>query len=453
MAGMTLVIDPDGTSLTLQDPANGWRLTGFDAPAPELDTQWASSADTEGERRAGWRFTNRTITAKVLISKSSNALLEAAENLLGQAVGKLQRDGGELELGYPSGETITFDVLQANLARTYDPGHVGVRLAEYTLTFVCLPLGLGAEVTLSDHAETTLPVLIFTEADIPGDVPARVRLVVDEDATAEQNTVLWGFQGRHYDAASTAALFYQAEALTGTTAVGPAGASGSGSNTIYEASLATGDPSSIATLSGATHVGSFRALVRVQAPVTNTGTVSVQASMFERLGVGVVRDPVEIDPGYEGTWRIVDLGQLTMTEPTNGSQSVQITIGASSTVAGDDIYLDWLILLPVDDGWGEVRGNSAGGAMPADGQVEFTSTGVSINRISVWDDRPTYEGDYPLAPPSGPESRTLRVLVKGSRGRIVGDPELSAGDGADGGTDDISAQLFVTPRYLVLPAA
>lgn len=54
-------------------------------------------------------------------------------------------------------------------------------------------------------------------------------------------------------------------------------------------------------------------------------------------------------------------------------------------------------------------------------------------------------GRYLKIPPAGPEGRSTRLVVKGFRN----DPYTSP----DGGIDDISAQLYVTPRGLVVPEA
>ncbi len=59
---------------------------------------------------------------------------------------------------------------------------------------------------------------------------------------------------------------------------------------------------------------------------------------------------------------------------------------------------------------------------------------------SVWGPVGKAEGQYLLVPPSGQEGRSTEFLVKLSRGgpTPAGDPAM----------DDLSAQLFVTPRYL-----
>ena len=61
---------------------------------------------------------------------------------------------------------------------------------------------------------------------------------------------------------------------------------------------------------------------------------------------------------------------------------------------------------------------------------------------AFWQDI-TPRGDLLLVPPAGREGRTAEVLVKASRG--------VPGWGIDGGTDNISARLYVTPRFLSIP--
>ena len=97
------------------------------------------------------------------------------------------------------------------------------------------PLSRGTATTLSDHVETTLPVLVATDSAVAGDVTATGVLTVDNDAAADWSGLIVGVEdSTAYDiTASSAALWYEAESrapLGGATAVaGPAGASGAGS--------------------------------------------------------------------------------------------------------------------------------------------------------------------------------------------------------------------------------
>lgn len=70
--------------------------------------------------------------------------------------------------------------------------------------------------------------------------------------------------------------------------------------------------------------------------------------------------------------------------------------------------------------------------------VRQHSTGSALTRVS------RYAGDYLLVPCSAGEQRSARLIVKASRGN----PSLSAADSA---VDDITATLYVKPRFIHLP--
>jgi hypothetical protein len=466
MAGEQLLIDPtdesSGTQLDITDSTLGYFLLVHEYPDPDPEVVMTGSIDTEGERPAAGKHKPRTITVKIRCAQPSGGSpsIGTMVSNLQRKVGKLWREGGTLRRVLPSGDSITFDVLRfgARIDVTSDKRWVNRGLATVTLTFTCKPYGRGAEVDLGDNAETTLPCLIFTGTGIEGDVPALVRLVVDEDGGAEvQKTVLWGFQSRYYDSAASAALFYEAESLTADAAsvtAGPAGASGAGNNTMFCGTLPNSGLVGCFSKEDATHVGTFRVIARVQLPATNAGVVSCNLSWHIRDGGAFIEnDAVEIPAAYEGSWRLVDLGTFTASNPTKGTQKVALSFNAGSTVANDDIYWDWVALIPVDEGWGQVIDPRSGGyVIPISGHLEIASTGVLrvASAGSVWG-QVSYEGDLPVAPPAGAEGRTLRVFVKATRGRLVGAPDPNS-DNADAAIEDISAQLFVTPRFLNVPA-
>jgi hypothetical protein len=62
---------------------------------------------------------------------------------------------------------------------------------------------------------------------------------------------------------------------------------------------------------------------------------------------------------------------------------------------------------------------------------------------TVWVQPSKDEGFYPRVPPAGVDGRKVRAVVKMCRN----DPDTAA----DEAIDDISARLFVTPRYLSIP--
>jgi hypothetical protein len=121
---------------------------------------------------------------------------------------------------------------------------------------------------------------------------------------------------------------------------------------------------------------------------------------------------------------------------------------ASSTSAGDDISWDWVMLLPALEAAGVASYAAGATALPTDGVLQLSWRGVqTTNSFGVVGTPGSYVGDYLLVPPSGAEGRTTRIIVKASRGQIINNltPNVSW---ADAGIDDISARLYVTPRYL-----
>jgi hypothetical protein len=283
-------------------------------------------------------------------------------------------------------------------------------------------------------------------------VPGLGRLVIDEDQVQDQKVVFWGIQSRYYDAASTAALFFQAESLIdGTLLTGPAGASGGASNNTRGTTSLTTSLGLMATMAG-TQVGTFRVLGRVR--FSGTGVFSTQARSKVRNGPTVSGDTVTLPNLYKDTWHLVDYGLVYASPAPLGTHQLAVAIWAASTVAGDDFYLDWLALIPVDEGSGVARGVTSGSStipLPAAGhlQIDHKSVLRSIDGI-YWAQPDIYEGDYLLIPPAGAEGRTVRMIVKATEASVT--TSANSVYANDTGIDDISAHLYYTPRYLSVPA-
>jgi hypothetical protein len=414
-----------------------------------MSIQYAGTVDTEGSLPASRKHENRQISLTIICDTAA-----ALRSLQGK-IGKVAREGGTLKWNLPNAEVVIFDLLAAD---SFDPtfditwqknagAYCSVQIA-----LPAAPYGRGPEVDLGDNAETTLPVLIFTETGVMGDMPGLGRLVVDEDQSQAQSYLVWGVESRYYSAAATAALFYQAEAGTlgsGTLAVGPAGASGSGSNTVFDGSLnssAYRTQFTIGNGSATTHIGAFRVFARCWAPAANTGTVSVQLRW--QLGTNAIAEPIDntaktIGGADRDFWVLLDLGQVSIPKVKRGTQNWKGDIRATSTVTGDDIYTDFVFLVPVLEGSGEVNGGLV--ALFSGKSMEIRHDGVIQERTTnEWTQVAKYEGDYLRVPPAGAEGRTVRVIIKADRSTL--------GSGAASGIDDISARLFVTPRYLVVPS-
>ena len=360
---INLTIDSTASSLALNDRPNGFRVTAFDPGNQPPDTQWASSVDTEGARRAGSHPQNRTVTATVLIDKSTAAALQTAEQTLTRKIAKLNREGGELLLTLPSTSTITFDVEDAYLSRPFTPQTARGNIAEYNLTFVCKPYGRGAEQDLGDNPETTLPALIFTEASIPGDVPALGRLVADNDnASVNMWQLIWGLESRYYSSSANAALYYEAEGRTALSETASAVGSGASATNVMRNSALTSTYKALmstqATGGGAhfSHVGTFRVYARMMVAGGGSSTVTVALEWSEADFMRYTRNP-EVQLTGTGSssvqgWELVDLGLVALTPVTSGTQRWEGRIIGKSTLTNDILDIDYLMIVPVAEGSG-----------------------------------------------------------------------------------------------------
>jgi hypothetical protein len=381
MAGETLELDPvdqdaANSPLTITNTALGYHLLEHAYPTPNRNTQFTASVDADGDAPVSGRYENRTITMRVRVRAATSSDLMGALRNLQQKVGKIAAEGGTLKRTVSNGDVLVFDLITAKIDVPSDQAFVKNLRADVALEFVAKPFGRMAEQDLGDNTETTLPVLVFTDTGVKGDVPALGRLVVDDDQAVDQFWLMWGIQSRSYSSATTAELFYQAEALTAqggsSTAAGPTGASGSGSNVMRNTSLRDVYQSVLSTqiASGSahmTHLGNFRVFARVQVPTTNTGGVTVALEWstgdFRRAtrNPDVALYPSTSAPGvWEGTWRIVDLGLVNLPKAVTGAQQWEGRILAKSTVIGDDLDIDWLVFAPVDEGFGIAQGVNAG---------------------------------------------------------------------------------------------
>jgi hypothetical protein len=456
MAGLSVELDGNGSLIGGGNPggayalseANGYALLSFDDPGPEPDYQWASSAETEGELLASGRHRNRTVTLRYRLAKSTDALVETEISALSKKLHKLEREGGTMSVTYPSGTVGYFDVRASRGQLLWDHRILRIRRGEITLTLICAPYIRTAEVDLGDNTETTLPVLIFTEASIPGDVPALGRLEVDNDGATSCGGLAWGIQSRRYDAAASAALFFEAEANLGFDAVAAAGtapASGSGNNVARDTSLFIGQ---LALING-THVGNFRVFARFFAPSSNTGILSARAQYTPAANDLVSGDEVALvdylGAAIENEWVIVDLGLVHFDPAIVGTQLSTLEIWVNSTVTSDDVDCDWIALFPVDEGYGMVTSN--GIAAGATIGIRHDVALINFASTTLWGRPRQYAGDYLRIPPSGTANRTLRVITMFLEDRtLYGDRVYPSPT-----IDDLSAHLWVTPRWLSMP--
>jgi hypothetical protein len=469
MAGEQLLLDPTsegtGTQLDITDNTLGYYLLSHEYPDPEPDVVMTGSIDTEGELPAAGKHKPRTITITVRCVQPSGGApsIGTMVSNLQRKIGKLYREGGTLRRVLPSGDTITFDILQFG-ARINVPADKrwGARsAADATITLTCAPYGRGASIALSaSAAATTKAPLVFTKTGIKGDMPATGTLRID-NVTNAKTFASWGLQSRRYSAASTAALFFEAEDGQPSAAsanAGPAGASGGGANKTMRHTVGTAEATSYTIATAGTvlsHIGTFRVYARVQAATTNTGTVSVRLEWSPSYPGGSIRNDlvaIETSEGVaiEGSWVLLDLGLVTIPVTRLGNQQWSAVLNAKATDAGNQLDYDWVALVPCDEGMGIVKEVDS---IPANGAIDISSQDVLLtnNKTSAvdWFRPRSYEGAYLRVPPEGAEARTLRIIVilAGAASGNLTDTLVDAPN-----LDAITATLTYTPRYLAVPA-
>jgi hypothetical protein len=365
VAGFQLLLDPTaegtGTQLDVSDGAVnngvGYRLQTLSIDDPANKIVSADSIDTEGWAPSfphGLGPASINVVNRVGGSSSSDLLTKI--NALREKLHKFNREGGTARIVFPSGDTLTFDVIACEPGGLeFTNGFVSRNRADTVgYRLICKPGGRGAEQSLGTFTETTLPVLQAVVSGIKGSLVANGRAVITA-TQGDQWTVFTGVQSRFYDSSAHAALFYEAESRTplggATVVTGSASPSGGGSNNVVrQATLTTAYQAMLSThSSGGTsmqHVGSYELLARIYRPTSNTGTVSVYAEWGAGdFGTPTKNDVVTFPVGeYEGVWTLCSLGTVHI--PQLATQRWEGRVVAKSTVTGDDLDIDWIGLCP-----------------------------------------------------------------------------------------------------------
>lgn len=369
-------VDASNTPLALENPDGGIKVIEQDYGDPDRNLITAGSVDTIGDP-AVWRKTgNRKVTVKVRCW-GSETIMRARIAELTRKVGKLQQPTpgdpsitGTLKRTLNNGDVILFDVLDAMVEVPADWQFLHVNNVECTLSLTCKPLGRGpTEETAVSFSETTLPEAVFTVTDVKGDVPALGRLVIEDDSGNDQWFVHWGCQPPNTypgtaTANTTAALGYQAEAMTalnGATATALSGASGG--TALKLADVGSSYQAIVGTdLSGTalTHVGNYRVWARLMAGAgsgtAHAGTVDVRLEWRpSAAGKYAANEATTILPEQGGQIVYRDLGMVRVPKVTSGVQQWDGRIVARSTTTTDDVWVDRVFLVPVDAGYGEGR--------------------------------------------------------------------------------------------------
>lgn len=359
--GTEVVLDPSEvatgrTELALNTGAIRVGEQGIDWGDAELEPYQAELA--YGQVPVDFRVPNRRIVIPLLLGADGAAGFAGAQRDLQAKVALLQRERG----WFKRGTGLYADVVGATLHLPDRYGWLDVE-TDVVLTLEVLPDFYGDEVVTTPTSETTDPELVFSLAGIEGDYPARCRITVDNGSSAEQLGLLWGIRSRYYDDAATAALAFEAEALTplDTAAVGSL-AGASGGSVVAHANLAPNWTPVVSTeidgVGHMTHRGTYRVWARCYSTSGDplAGTPSPSLRLVWDVGDMVLPEENAewVLPFPVGQFYMADLGQVHLAAAPVGDHRWQGVIQAKGVSGGENVSIDRLVLQPVDDGQGRL---------------------------------------------------------------------------------------------------
>jgi len=427
--------------LELNDGAT-YVLEELNLDPPRKRVEWATGADADG---AGLvrdpLLENRTITMRVRVLTA--ATMDAALSAVGTVVDRLEemerREGGAPITYTPadSTKTITFYGLTGSVIgvpRSWSGDEAGwfVKRPVFTVEITARPFGYGTEV-VGTAVTASLPAMTLTVGSVPGDVPAEGRLIVTAGSSQHRRHLEWGLEQRYYDAATSLLIDSASLVVTGTG--GTAGATavaGYGSNTI--SMTARSSAQTIAKTGTLAHVGTFR----VKAQVHGGGTDDAANARWRlawRDGDGPYRSNPWVAPTGSG-WSEVDLGTVTVNQAITGAQRWEGRIEVYSTSGTPTVYLDFLVLVPVAEGYGKAMAGVAQpvGFLSALDQFTGTTAGGTLSARTpvvgaAWTTEGTTATDFTFADAAGGEVVTLGGTShtrRGALGSSITDQEVSA---------------------------
>jgi hypothetical protein len=373
VAAETLVLDPVevSTGRTQLDISAYVKAEGVDWGDGAIE---AFMADRErGSVPIDFRIPNRQIVLPLNIKPIAGVSFVTARRNLQAKVARIQSEGGWLKRTTAAG-TLFLDVVNATL-------HFGGDWMQATrgvdtnaeLHLEAIPDWYGPEVTLPDRVDTTNGDLIWTETNIPGDYPGRIRLVVDDDQGVSQLGLLWGVRCRHYSNSTTAALRYFPSQLTPLDA-----ASFTGGAIIHPSISTSWTPVASTDLSGVsmTHTGTYRVWARVSVASQATANLPRFRLVWD---VGDFALPTENRPAQlpiGNQTMPLDLGEVRLDRVPAGTHRWRGVIQAAGFAGGENVTLDRLWFQPVDEGCGVLRAptNVDPGLNPYLARDEFNQT-------------------------------------------------------------------------------
>jgi hypothetical protein len=346
--GTAIVLDPDEVAVDRVALALNVGPIRVAPPGPDWGDAAISAYMADqlvGSTAVDYRIPNRQVRIPLVLGADGPSEFDTQRLYLQGKVALIQREGGWLKRG----GGLYADVVNATLAMPDQYGYLGVE-ADVVLTLECLPDFYGDEVELTvTGGDTGGGEYVGLVADVPGDHPARVRIVVTDESGNDQLGLLWGIRSRHYSAAATARLVYDAEAMTPLDAAVVIG------DAVEHGSLAAGWTPVLSTdlfgIGPLTHTGSYRVWAACE---TGSATPPDVRLLWDVGDFTAPRDNAPKGIPAAGDTYLLDLGEIRIDPAPVGTHQWKGVIQAKGAAGGEDVSIYKLWLQPVDEGAGRV---------------------------------------------------------------------------------------------------
>jgi len=334
-----------------------------------------------GESIVDYRLPNRQISVPMVLKDAGGTTFATIRSYAQAKAALWQRERGIGKRILATGGTVYFDVVASGL--TLSGGWLQAQRSadnEAELRLEAIPDFYEPEVELASAEEKTAAELIKVIPDPGGDMPARVRIVVEEKQGADQRGLIWSLRSRHYSSATTAKVAYEAEELQVLDAARKVALSGaSGGTVVQHGTISVGWTPIVGGRIGGTawptHTGTNRIFARVYSA---SGTLAQARLVWD---VGDLVHPVENAP-YRlpgaSDFYIADLGEVRLDKAPVGTHRWDWQIQAKGEEGNEDFKVDRVWIVNTDEGMGRLTSPVSSGP---DGFSAF-STRDEFNQTS-----------------------------------------------------------------------
>lgn len=325
-----------------------------------------------GSLPVDFRIPNRQIQIPLKLRTVGATTFATIRNNVQAKVALFQAEGGWLKRTTDSG-TYFLDIVSATLKY----GGSGFQAykgfdVDAMLSLEAIPDFYGAEVDLGDNTSIVNGCLVFTDTGVTGNYPGRLRVVVDNDSATNHLGLLWGTRSRYYSSSAAARLHYPETELT---------AMASSLSTNWTPLWSTNRDSGTAPTGALVHTGTYRVWAVMQATTTNP---IVDLSIRLVWDVGDMTFPIENAPApltANANVYSVDLGEVQLSPSPSGAHRWTGIIQGKGVTGGETVFLTYLYLVPVNEGYGVLRASTVGdiGVVAYSARDEFNQSAGNLS--------------------------------------------------------------------------